>query len=181
MSVAEDFGNVRAFSDLFTAAELDAIRDLGDREPQREAKVDYAPKEARAGSVAWLHEDWLSAKFRKIVDDANERFYRFDLDREWREPFQYARYGVGDHFHWHVDMGPRTVAPRKLSMTLQLSDPRAYEGGDLQMQLGCYTCPMPREKGKLVMFPSWIPHRVTPVERGKRYSLVLWAHGPYFR
>lgn len=181
MSVLEDFGSVHTFNDVFTRDELHAIRELGDREPRRAAKVDYAPEQARAGSVAWVQEEWLSTRFRKIVDDINERVYRFDLDSEWREPFQFAHYGVGDHFCWHVDMGPRTPAPRKLSMTLQLSDPHEYAGGELQMQLGSWTATMPVKRGALVVFPSWTPHRVQPVTRGERRSLVVWAHGPNFR
>lgn len=181
MSIVEDVGNVHAFPGIFSAAELKAITEIGDRERPRRAEVDYAPAEARKGAVCWASEPWLEARLRAITGDINERFYRFDLDKEWREPFQFAHYGIGDHFHWHTDMGPKTPAPRKLSMTLQLTDPRAYEGGDLQMQLGCYTCPMPREKGTLIVFPSWLPHRVTPVERGQRRSMVVWAHGPQFR
>lgn len=180
-NVTEDFGSVHTFNDVFTREELDGIRALGDREQPREARVDYAPKEARQGSVAWIHEEWLAKRLRKITDEINERCYRFDLDSAWREPFQYAHYGVGDHFHWHVDMGPRTVAPRKLSMTLQLSNPTEYDGGELQMQLGSWTVTMPFKRGALIVFPSWTPHRVQPVTRGERRSLVVWAHGPHFR
>ena len=176
----EDVGRVHTLERLFTPAELDDICALGDKN-RRPAKVDYAPEEARQGTVGWFHEEWLDHKFRDIVDQVNQAFYQFDLHSDWKEPFQYAHYGVGDHFHWHVDMGPRTASPRKLSFSLQLSEPEEYEGGDLQMQLGCWTCPMPKERGVLIAFPSWLPHRVTNITKGERRSLVVWAHGPAFR
>lgn len=181
MSEMADASQVRCFTDIFPRTELDAICELGDRGQEREAKVDYAPDEARSGKVVWAHEDWLAKRLRKLVDDINERFYQFDLDTEWREPFQFAHYRVGDHFHWHVDMGPKTPAPRKLSMTLQLSRPTDYEGGSLEMQLGSWTVTMPALRGSLIVFPSWTPHRVTPVTKGERRSLVVWSHGPKFR
>ena len=99
------------------------------------------------------------------------------------EPVQYTVYeapSVG--YEWHVDMvdAPSEVQ-RKLSLTLQLSDPADYEGGALEFRDGCSVVAAPRERGAVVAFPSWAHHRVTPVTRGVRRSLVAWVGGPCFR
>ena len=76
---------------------------------------------------------------------------------------------------------------RKLSVTISLNNPDEYEGGNLQFDLGphredrFYTCEEIRPKGSVIVFPSHIPHQVTPITRGVRYSLVCWSLGPPFR
>ena len=73
--------------------------------------------------------------------------------------------------------------PRKLSFSLQLSEDDSYEGCDLEIFGGSTRVPMavPRARGTLVAFPSYVMHRVTPVTRGTRKALVFWAGGPRFR
>jgi PKHD-type hydroxylase len=76
------------------------------------------------------------------------------------------------------EMGPY----RKLSFSIQLSNPNDYEGSELQINTGgpIYNT-VPKEQGTLVAFPSFIMHKVTPLTRGKRYSLVAWIHGPNWK
>jgi PKHD-type hydroxylase len=75
-------------------------------------------------------------------------------------------------------MGPRK-ARRKLSLVCQLSDPSEYEGGELQINTGEIFTPE-KQKGTVILFPSYLLHRVTPVTKGTRRSLVLWIEGPAF-
>jgi hypothetical protein len=76
---------------------------------------------------------------------------------------------------------------RKISMTLNLTDPNAYEGGDLMFNFGAssecepFTCKEARNQGTIIVFPSFVNHCVSPVKKGMRYSLVLWTLGPPFK
>ena len=117
-----------------------------------------------------------------IVRNLNAQFYRFDL-YGFIEEFQYAIYAAenGSHYDWHTDAAADTVAPRKLSVVLQLSDPEDYDGGDLELHGGGSPGAVNRKKGLIVAFPSFRLHRVTPVVRGIRKTLTIWVSGPAFR
>jgi PKHD-type hydroxylase len=95
-----------------------------------------------------------------------------------------ARYGAErkGHFDWHSDIGEGVIArQRKLTMVAQLSEPRDYEGGALEVWPSNAILAAPRDRGTLTFFPSYLLHRVTPVTAGERFSLTQWAHGPSFR
>ena len=66
-------------------------------------------------------------------------------------------------------------------MTIQLSDADAYEGGDLQFMINNKIVNAPREKGTIIIFPSFVMHRVTPITKGTRQSIVGWVSGPPYR
>ena len=70
---------------------------------------------------------------------------------------------------------------RKLSLSIQLSDPSSYEGGELVLYVGEEGITVPKEQGKLIAFPSFTLHEVKPVTKGERYSLVAWITGPQFK
>ena len=102
---------------------------------------------------------------------------------------QFARYRDGGHYGWHRDVNESAISPngesRKLSLTLCLTDPKDYEGGELQFFNG--ERPMDektiedmRGQGSVIVFDSRDWHRVTPVTKGTRYSLVCWTVGPNF-
>ena len=98
------------------------------------------------------------------------------------EDFQFTVYHAseGGHYDWHIDWGLAQVQ-RKLSASLQLSDPAQYEGCDLQFQGMRQVEAAPRDRGAVIVFPSFILHRVTPISSGTRKSLVVWASGPKFK
>jgi PKHD-type hydroxylase len=79
-----------------------------------------------------------------------------------------------------MDIGPHPINHRKISITIQLSDPDEYEGGDLELWAGVGQVKAPRFQGCAVLFPSYILHRVTPVITGTRKSLVLWVGGGHY-
>jgi PKHD-type hydroxylase len=85
------------------------------------------------------------------------------------------KYEHGQRYDWHVDLGRGAISTRKLSIIVMLSAPESYEGGKLEWMPDLGACPAAR--GTLVVFPSFMPHRVTPVTRGERFALVTWAHG----
>lgn len=137
----------------------------------------------------WLEEANKNANWNMIIDSY--------------EPFQFTHYEDGGHYDWHTDamsiQNQAKVYPhhtdkiRKLSASIILSDSDNYEGGDLQfidstsidpngkIEKRILTEPNFRTKGSIVIFPSHIWHRVTPVTSGFRNSIVIWYLGPLFR
>jgi PKHD-type hydroxylase len=80
-----------------------------------------------------------------------------------------------------MDIGPGSISHRKVSITIQLSDPSEYEGGDLELWYGGSIIQIPKNKGLTVLFPSFSMHRVTPITKGTRKSLVLWVGGEHYK
>tara|TARA_R110001592_G_scaffold253092_2_gene515959 strand:- start:624 stop:1214 length:591 start_codon:yes stop_codon:yes gene_type:complete len=141
----------------------------------------------RRSQVKWVphtHEWlWLYEKLHDMILEANSSLWNFDL-HSILEYAQYTEYNSNQkgHYNWHVDLGPGDVGSlRKISLTLQLSDSNEYDGGDLEFMYSSKTKKVPREKGFCVLFPSYITHRVSPVTRGIRKSLVLWSGGVPFK
>jgi PKHD-type hydroxylase len=100
-----------------------------------------------------------------------------------QEATQLGRYKSTDegHYDWHIDSyPPKEGIQRKLSISILLSDPSEFEGGELQFK-GIENQKILTKQGSIVVFPSFIEHRVTPVTKGVRYSAVTWASGPSFR
>ena len=138
----------------------------------RRSKVHFIPKT--------LEFSGLYLKIFREIEKFNNDFFKFHLS-EIVEDIQYTEYDESykGHYDWHLDCGNSNT--RKLSMVIQLSDPSEYEGGELQVHNGespYRTCT--KEKGAMIMFPSFLQHRVTPVTKGTRRSLVLWVSGPPF-
>ena len=141
--------------------------------------TDAAP--VRRSAVSWLPRDpsteWLYQRVNALLQQLNDRFWRAELAD--LEVLQLARYGVGDHYDWHIDLGPGRATLRKLSVSVQLSAPQSYDGGDLEFP--DVVGPVTRAQGAAVVFPSYLRHRVTPITRGERWSLVGWFVGPPWR
>lgn len=142
----------------------------------------------RSTKVSWL---WLANenkhiwdKFSKVVTEVNRRYFHFDLTGFY-EPMQLGIYTAEDkgHYDWHIDLiKDNNTAPRKLSMVLMLSDPSEFEGGELLLKSD-RDDPSKLEmvKGRAWFFPSYMLHKVTPVTKGTRKTLVLWVGGPEFK
>lgn len=108
-----------------------------------------------------------------------DQAFQFDL-LGFADALQYTQYGPGHKFDWHVDIGAGAASNRKLSITVQLSEESAYEGGGLQF----ITAPdmtMSKVRGTAILFPAYLAHRVSDVTSGLRCSLVRWAAGAPFR
>jgi PKHD-type hydroxylase len=176
------------WNDAFTPGELDAIETYGDRMVHQKAEI--AVRSAnddliRITRIAWLERNAetaaLYARVQEVVSRLNSEIYRFDVTD--LEDIQYSVYdGVeGGHYGWHLDHGPHNAKPRKLSMSIQLTDPSKYEGCDLQFQVSDKIGVAPRDRGAIIAFPSFVLHRVTPITAGVRKALVVWATGPEFR
>lgn len=125
--------------------------------------------------------EWVFNRVRDLAKTFNAQFWNFDL--KFLECLQFTIYNSqGDFYTRHVDMRYQALEVRKLSMSIQLSDPDSYQGGDLRLfRVGDQYDAAPRQRGTVVAFPSYMAHEVTPVTHGTRYSLVSWVVGPPFR
>ena len=183
-------GPVAVWKNVFAPKELDVIEALGDALMPMRAEIagrntEHTEK-LRITRVAWMERNpetaWIYARLEELVLYLNKEFYSFDL-YGLVEAFQYTVYDgqEGGHYGWHVDLGGNDVEPRKISLSLQLTDPSNYQGCELEVEAGngCYVAE--RARGTLIAFPSYVLHRVTPIESGTRKSLVIWVAGPTFR
>lgn len=174
------------FPGMFSAAECAAITTLGEARVKAAASVDdrsdLASRDYRISDIAWIEpaadSEWLYHRLGTLFAQINAS-YGFEL-AGFVEPLQFTCYGPGQYFGWHVDIGGDSTSLRKLSLTIQLSPPDDYAGGDLQFH-GAAEMPAARAQGTGVAFPSYLAHQVSPVTRGLRRSLVAWAYGPAFR
>jgi PKHD-type hydroxylase len=102
------------------------------------------------------------------------------ISQEMTQVSKYRSENKG-HYDWHIDSHPPIGnTQRKLSISILLSDPSEFEGGELQFK-GMEDRKILTKQGSIVVFPSFVEHRVTPVTKGVRYSAVTWASGPAFR
>jgi PKHD-type hydroxylase len=146
----------------------------------------HVNSEVRRSNIAWLYPkpeiQIVVEKFANAASEVNNRYFGFDLDGVY-EPFQLGVYdaAVEGHYNWHID-SIKTIAPRKLSMVVLLSDPSEFSGGELQVKTDSdQAVDLEMIKGRAWFFPSYTLHRVTPVTRGIRRSLVSWISGKPFR
>jgi len=186
-------GPFAVWEGLFGADELDAIERYGDALPRQPAALTGGnagyDNGIRRTQVAWLERNGQTNLFYRRMEEItlslNRQFFQFDLSG--LAPMQFAVYDVSEqgHFDWHTDYGRERGheqhEPRKLSLSLQLSAPSQYQGGELQAQVRSRLETAPKTRGALVAFPSYVLHRVTPVTWGTRKSLVIWALGPEYR
>ena len=119
---------------------------------------------------------------KKIFLDVNEKYYEYDLKDIFE--FQLIKYFVGGNYNWDCDYGEAPVrgSVRKLSMSVHLTDPKEYEGGELNLiNYSNYPIMVNNNLGSTIVFDSRIPHKVWPITWGTRIALVGWANGPKLR
>jgi|TARA_B100001971_G_C18001740_1_gene437699 PKHD-type hydroxylase len=147
----------------------------------------------RNSNVTWI-KDWPELEHHVVnrIKPVNEKFWKFNLIKF--EPFQYSIYNEGDYYDWHSDQHPKQYADgmvRKLTFSLALTDD--YEGGEFE----CAVLSGAKKdkpdvkvfnvneienfsKGTMVVFPSFLWHRVKPITKGVRKALQGWAVGKNF-
>jgi len=178
----------------------DRVVTAGEKLKRGEGKVARDPKGTiRKSEVGWFprteENDWLLDPLRGLVDQANEELWHWNVDQV--QSVQYTTYGEGEYYGWHTDQHAKPYDDkrwpgkmRKLSVTVQLSDGDDYEGGDFEVEVPQRTPDRAAERikvvdelrprGSVLVFPAFLFHRVTPVTRGVRHSLVAWYLGPPF-
>ena len=124
---------------------------------------------------------WPLTRILDLAKQANNARFKFDvagfLDVDAPMIMKYEK---GGHYDWHVDTG-NSVCHRKLSFTIQLSDDKDYVGGDVEFIGSKVDTKAFRQKGVCIIYPSFLPHRVSKVTKGTRYAIVGWIHGPTFK
>jgi predicted 2-oxoglutarate/Fe(II)-dependent dioxygenase YbiX len=123
------------------------------------------------------HIAWFARKVAEIIVDLNRKIWRFDLNR--LSEIGILRYDKGDRFPRHSDL-QAPYCDRKIGVFIQLSPPETYQGGVLEYGVDP-PHRAPRGRGAVLAFPAWVPHRVTPIRSGTRYSAARFALGPSFR
>ena len=184
----------KEFNDEF----INSVRNSIEEDKWRDAAVGGKPNEP-AGKVdknirSVMHQPLKMGNYKDIQDfphciianhiiKANNEVWRLDLTgfNMLNDNPNILRYKAEEngHYDWHFDYGA-AFSNRKISFSIQLSDPSDYDGGILEIA-GMPPNEETRKKGTIIMFPSYVRHRVTPVTRGTRYCIVGWVHGPHFK
>ncbi len=172
----------------------------GNRELSKQEIKDM--KRKRNSDLVWLSETWIYKELHPYIHQANKSAgWNFEWDRS--ESCQFTKYKLNQYYDWHCDSWDKPYDKpnnpeehgkiRKLSMTCQLTDGSEYEGGELEFDFKNYDPHMRDEskhlvkakeilpKGSIIVFPSFVWHRVKPVTKGTRYSLVMWNLGYPFK
>ena len=137
---------------------------------------------SRSSEMCWVEDESLSATlFDLIVATNREQGWDLHLDRLSR--VQLSAYDSGDlrHYDFHLDLDRHLDGQRKLTLIAQLSDPADHRGGLVQLMRSHVIEDVPLDQGDVVIFPSFVLHRVTPVVHGRRCSLVAWGCGDRLR
>ena len=151
----------------------------------------------RNSNIVWLDEPWIYREIHPYVHKANENAgWNFNWD--FSESCQFTKYKLNQFYDWHCDCYSKPYDNpnnknlygkiRKLSVTCSLSDAKDYKGGELEFSQRnnlekdvTTTCTQILPRGSIVVFPSFVWHRVKPVTEGTRYSLVIWNIGPPYK
>ena len=167
----------------------------GDYDPNTIGEKDIKDvSKKRKSNVVWMDDPWIYKEIHPLVHAANQNAgWNFQWD--FSESCQFTKYKLNQFYDWHCDSWnkpydkpnePNTHGKiRKLSVTVSLSDETEYEGGDFEFDFRSaddgsnqpQICKEIKPKGSVVVFPSFVWHRVKPVISGTRYSLVMWNLG----
>jgi PKHD-type hydroxylase len=155
-------------------------------------------KKVRDSNVAWLNDRWIYNEIQPYIHQAN-KLAGWNFDWDWSESCQFTKYKLNQFYDWHSDSWHTPYNDinnqnthgkiRKLSVTCSLSDPNDYKGGELEFDFRnkengkpvIKKCIEILPRGSIVVFPSFVWHRVKPVTKGTRYSLVIWNLGFPFK
>lgn len=194
------------FQATLSDKECNDIIKIGKEKLNNEGKkatvLDGELEEYRKSNVCWFNDQWLYDMLWPYLNVANKNAgWNFDFDVS--EDIQFTSYDKGGFYNWHVDGGSdhnsvynKDDTPfenyygkiRKLSMSVNLSDKNDYDGGDLLFKVfddkheeSIVKCEEANTRGTIIIFPSFVRHKVTPITRGEKYSLVMWTLGKPFK
>ena len=183
---------VETLQPMFTPKQCQMIINAGRKEPKQNASVGgkdgikggVIDTKTRTSHISWIPFKKMPEMYRdieKIMKQTNGNHFGFD-GMQITEMAQYTEYPEGGFYDWHVDNDVNCAHEppvRKISMTCLLSPESEFEGGDLELMSEGRTTKI--KQGHAIFFASFIRHRVTPVIRGNRKSLVMWFGGPPFK
>jgi PKHD-type hydroxylase len=186
--------------DLAITGGIGSNRDLKKQPLKEEEIMDL--KKKRNSNIVWLNDNWIYKEIHPYLHEAN-RLAGWNFNWDFSESCQFTKYKLNQYYDWHCDSWDKVYDKpndlnshgkiRQLSMPCQFTDGSEYEGGELQFDCRNYDPHMRDEdkhvltvkeilpKGSIVVFPSFVWHRVQPVTKGTRYSLVVWNLGYPFK
>jgi len=184
------------YYDAISEEAVDKIRDICLKEELVEARVggsytkEFATKtNIRRSKISLLNKRQHVGIFNLMFEYAlncNHDVYGFDIRSI--EDCQFGVYDSKDEgfYDWHIDTlwGNSTMSDRKISIVMQLSSRDEYEGGEFEIKDALFSEEDKiklKNKGAIITFPSFLEHRVRPVTKGKRLSLIAWVEGNKFR
>lgn len=189
LPIKQEYADYVILENVFSLQEVADIRELWNPEGVSSAHLTGAEISSydhsiRKSSLNFINPEapvnWIFERLARAAIEENSRRFHFEL-LGLNEGLQLAKYDASDQFNWHMDFGVGSASQRKLSMSVQLSEPHEYEGGDLQFMINDQAHNALRTPGTLIIFPSYVMHRVTPITSGTRMSLVGWVNGMPFR
>ena len=176
---------------IFTPKQCQMVIDKGMSLKSEEAKVGMGQRpgggydpDKRITTISWIPFKEMPEMYRdieKTMLQANNNHFGFE-GMQLTEPGQFTHYPTGGFYDWHIDndvSGKHQPPVRKISMTLLLSPENEFEGGELEFMSKGKRAKL--KQGEAIFFASWLQHRVKPVTRGERKSLVMWFGGPSFK
>lgn len=177
------------WSNAFSLDECNQIIAAGKNLGVKEATFFDSPnltaknEKVRKSNVAWITPTeefgWVYRRLTDIVVTLNNQYFEFDLFG-FTEGLQFTEYqNNGGHYSKHIDKLRNDVV-RKMSVVVQLTDPNEYEGGELLLHLSSKPVKVMKDRGTVIVFPSYVLHEVKPVTAGTRHSLVAWVTGKPF-
>ena len=181
---------VQTTTPLFTPDQCRQIIECGRSQPPQQAQVGMnkpgggTDTKKRITTISWIPFKEMGHMYydlNKFIQKANENHFGFG-DIRVTENAQFTEYPEGGFYDWHMDcdVNMQHEPPvRKISMTLLLNDQSEFEGGDLELMAPGKFAEL--KQGHAIIFASFINHRVNPVKRGVRQSLVCWFGGKPFR
>jgi PKHD-type hydroxylase len=174
-----------------SAEECDGIIAKAQSYPEKEATVGFdkhnrVDQNLRESAVRWLpptQEPALVQRLMGFVNSSNRTNFGFDIVSPFDIQFTEYHGTKSGKYDWHHDVRLDSLMPydRKLSVVVQLSSREDYEGGEFEFSTVQHPGAIFEPRGSLLIFPSFLQHRVLPVTRGIRYSLVTWVEGPRWR
>lgn len=181
---SKQYNNYVWKTDVFSNYQIEKIKSIGKLLNKERSTTGGGSDclDVRRSFTSWFpinrETEWIYAILTDHINQVNEDFFQFDLEKIERLQFTHYKSEENGFYTRHIDPLVWNVPHnRKLSISIQLSDPSEYEGGDLVLHFQNDPLIVEREKGMTTFFPSYTLHEVTPVTKGERYSLVAWVHG----
>lgn len=203
--------NIPTYGTTFSRNEKQSVKNGIPRGELTTQEVKNKNTYSRDSQICWLNEQWIYDLIIPYVISANKNAgWNWYID--YFEAFQFTTYTPGGFYSWHSDgnsdnfnrykMQISGLTPtggiyvkdknmigkiRKISLTINLSESKDYEGGLLKFDFGKHSenryheCTEIKPQGSIIVFPSFLDHCVTPIVSGTRYSLVLWCLGEPWR
>ena len=180
---------VETTTPIFTPLQCKMIIEAGREEPKQQGQVGggsggTVDTKTRTSHISWIPFKKMVDMYKdleKIMKTTNGNHFGFD-NMQITEPAQYTEYPEGGFYDWHIDNDVNCAHEppvRKISMTCLLSPESEFEGGDLELMSEGKVAKL--KQGHAIFFASFIRHRVKPVIKGNRKSLVMWFGGTPFK